>query len=117
MAYDVAGSGEAPLPDVRGLIFLGFPLHPANKLSNDRAQHLSRVHIPMLFLQGNRDPLADMRLLVATVRSLGKRATLTPIDGADHSFHIAARSGRTDAQVLAQVLDALAGWIEGRDVC
>jgi predicted alpha/beta-hydrolase family hydrolase len=108
---------EAPLPDVRGLIFLGFPLHSANKPSDDRAQHLSRVHIPMLFLQGNRDPLADMRLLVATVRSLGKRATLTPIDGADHSFHIAARSGRTDAQVLAQVLDALAGWIEGRDVC
>jgi uncharacterized protein len=105
---------EAPLPGVRGLIFLGFPLHPANQPSDDRALHLSGIRIPMLFLQGTRDPLAEMTLLAATVRRLGDSATLVPIGGADHSFHVTARSGTTDAQVLADALDELAAWIECR---
>ncbi len=103
---------EAPLPCVRGLIFLGFPLHPANKPSTDRALHLSRIRIPMLFLQGTQDTLADMTLLAATVGQLGELATLMPIDGADHSFHVPVRSGRTDTQVLADALDALLAWME-----
>jgi predicted alpha/beta-hydrolase family hydrolase len=102
---------EAPLPHVRGLVFLGFPLHPAGKPSDDRALHLGRVQIPMLFLQGTRDSLADRRLLGTTVERLGQTATLVPIEGADHSFHVPARSGGTDAQVLEQVLDALVAWI------
>ena len=103
---------EMPLPRVQGLIFLGFPLHPANKPSDERAQHLSHISIPMLFLQGSRDPLADMRLLVAAIGRLGGIATLLPLDGADHSFHVLARSGRTDTQVLAEALDALVAWTE-----
>ena len=101
-----------PLPRVQGLIFLGFPLHPANKPSDERAQHLSHISIPMLFLQGSRDPLADMRLLVAAIGRLGGIATLLPLDGADHSFHVLARSGRTDTQVLAEALDVLVAWTE-----
>jgi uncharacterized protein len=104
---------EAPLPSVRGLVFLGFPLHPANKPSDERAQHLFRIRVPMLFLQGTRDALADMDLLAAIVNRLGGKATLIPIEGADHSFHVPARSGRTDEQVLADALDALVGWMEG----
>jgi predicted alpha/beta-hydrolase family hydrolase len=103
---------DTPLPGVRGLIFFGFPLHAANKPSDDRALHLSRIRIPMLFLQGTRDALADMKLLSATVDRLGKAATLVPLDGADHSFHVAARSGKTDKQVLADALDALLVWME-----
>jgi len=103
---------DTPLPNVRGLIFLGFPLHPANKPSDDRAQHLSCIRIPMLFLQGTRDALADMKLLAATVARLGETATLLPLDGSDHSFHVAARSGRTDGQVLAEALDALVTWMD-----
>jgi uncharacterized protein len=102
---------EDPLPNVRGLIFLGFPLHPAKRPSAVRAQHLADVQIPMLFLQGTRDALAEMALLGPTIAGLGALATLAPIDGADHSFHVLARSGRTDAQALAEVLDALAAWI------
>lgn len=105
---------EAPLPGVRGLIFLGFPLHPAKQPSDHRAQHLSRIRTPMLFLQGTRDALAEMALLVATVARLGDMATLIPIDGADHSFHVPARSARTDAQVLAEALDALVAWMKSR---
>ena len=101
---------EAPLPGVRGVIFLGFPLHPANKPSDERALHLSRVRIPMLFVQGTRDALAEIGLLTAAVTRLGDIATLIPIEGADHSFHVPARSGRTDAQVLAEALDALVAW-------
>jgi len=103
---------SAPLPRVAGLIFLGFPLHPAKQPSDTRAAHLSRIQIPMLFLQGTRDDLADMALLAPLVQGLGPRATLLPFDGADHSFHVLKRSGRTDAQVLAQLLDALARWID-----
>jgi len=105
---------ETPLPRVRGLVFLGFPLHPANKPSDERALHLSHVRVPMLFLQGTRDALADRGLLTAVVARLGDMATLIPIEGADHSFHVPARSGRTDAQVLAEALDALAAWMESQ---
>ena len=100
----------APLPGVRGLAFLGFPLHPSRKPSDDRAKHLSEVRIPMLFLQGSRDALASLQLLMPLVERLGAMATLRPIQEADHSFHVPARSGRTDGQVLAEVLDALATW-------
>lgn len=105
---------DVPLRHVRGLIFLGFPLHPAKLPSTDRAAHLSCVDVPMLFLQGTRDSLADMALLVATLAGLSFRATLVPIEGADHSFHVLVRSGKTDSQVLDGVLDALAAWIHGR---
>jgi predicted alpha/beta-hydrolase family hydrolase len=103
---------DTSLPGVRGLIFFGFPLHAANKPSDDRALHLSRIRIPMLFLQGTRDALADMKLLSATVDRLGEVATLVPLDGADHSFHVTARSGKTDKQILADALDALVVWME-----
>lgn len=103
---------EAPLPRVQGLIFLGFPLHPANIPSDHRATHLAEITIPMLFLQGTRDALADMTLLAPIVERLGTVATLVPVKEADHSFHVPARSGRTDAQVLADMLDALAVWAE-----
>ena len=102
----------APLAGVRGLIFLGFPLHPAGKPSHARGEHLSAVDIPMLFLQGTRDALAALGELEPLVRGLGRRATLRLYDGADHSFHVPARSGRTDAQVRGEMLDALAAWID-----
>ena len=101
---------EAPLPGVVGLTFFGFPLHPANKPSTTRAEHLSEVLVPMLFLQGTRDALADTTLLVPTVEALGQRATLVQIKGADHSFHVPVKSGTNDAKVLAEVLDALVAW-------
>jgi len=100
----------APLPGVRGLAFFAFPLHPAGKPGVERAAHLRDVSCPMLFLQGTRDELADPALLRATVDALGARATLEPVDGADHAFHVLARSGRTDAQVLAGLLDAMQRW-------
>lgn len=102
---------EAPLPNVRGMVFFGFPLHPANKPSDERAQHLSSVQIPMLFLQGTRDALADMRLLAPVVERLATRATLRTIEHADHSFHVPVKSGRTDKQVLAKMLDEATAWI------
>ncbi len=102
----------APLPDVLGLIFLGFPLHPAGKPSQERALHLSQVHIPMLFLQGTRDALAELSELEPVIKSLGKSATLKLFDPADHSFHVPARSGRKDAEVLSDILDEFAQWID-----
>jgi predicted alpha/beta-hydrolase family hydrolase len=99
-----------PLPDVRGLVFLGFPLHPAGKPSDQRAEHLSDVRIPMLFLQGTRDALADLTLLRPLVDRLGSRATLRLLDDADHSFHVPARTGRKDVDVRGEMLDALAAW-------
>jgi predicted alpha/beta-hydrolase family hydrolase len=106
----------APMPGVRGLVFLGFPLHPAGEPSEARAAHLSGVQVPMLFLQGTRDELADLGLLQALTTRLGERASLHAVDGADHSFHVPAKSGRNDFQVLAEVLDAFAAWIAQRDV-
>jgi len=101
----------SPLPRVRGLAFVGFPLHPAKKPSATRADHLAQVDIPMLFVQGDRDALAERKLLLPMVRRLGSRAVLQTIKGADHSFHVLARSGRTDRQALDEVLDGLARWI------
>ena len=101
---------EAPLPGVAGLAFFGFPLHPAQKPGVARAEHLTAVRVPMLFLQGTRDALADMTLLAPTVEALGKRATLVRIEGADHAFHVPAKSGWNDAEVLAEILDSLAAW-------
>jgi predicted alpha/beta-hydrolase family hydrolase len=103
---------KAPLPGVRGLAFLGFPLHPANRPSQDRAAHLFDVHIPMLFLQGTRDALAARDQIEPVCENLGGRATLTLFENADHSFHVPARSGRTDAQIRGEMLDALASWID-----
>jgi predicted alpha/beta-hydrolase family hydrolase len=103
---------SAPLPGVRGLVFVGFPLHPAGHPSHDRAKHLFQVQIPMLFLQGARDPLASPEEIGAVGKTLGKRATLKIFAGADHSFHVPARSGRTDAQVVGDVVAALATWLD-----
>jgi uncharacterized protein len=97
---------EAPLPGVRGLAFLAFPLHPAGKPGVERAQHLARVAVPMLFVSGARDALADLSLLAPVVRALGDRASLRVIEHADHSFKVAARSGVTSADAEAQAVDA-----------
>ena len=101
----------APLPGVRGIVFVGFPLHPAGKPSIDRAAHLAAIECPMLFLQGMRDALAIAELLQPVVRSLGSRATLHAIADADHAFHVRKTSGTDDAAVLATMLDATAGWM------
>jgi len=101
----------APLDGVRGLVFFGFPLHPAGKPSVARADHLSAVAIQMLFLQGTRDLLAERALIEPTVARLGDRATLRLVDEADHSFHVPAKSGRKDAEVLAGMLDDAAAWM------
>jgi uncharacterized protein len=101
-----------PLPGVRGLAFLGFPLHPAGRPSQERAKHLFDVTIPMLFLQGTRDTLAALDQLEPLCKTLGRRATLKLFADADHSFHVPARTGRKDAEVRGEVLDALAAWID-----
>jgi predicted alpha/beta-hydrolase family hydrolase len=103
----------SPLPGVRGLAFFGFPLHPAGKPSSDRATHLADVEIPMLFLQGTRDALAELKLLEPVVKVLGSRATLRLLEGADHSFHVLKSSGRNDREVMDEALDAFAAWVEG----
>jgi hypothetical protein len=100
-----------PLAGAVGLVFLGFPLHPAGKPSDERARHLFDVRIPMLFLQGTRDSLGSTDLLAPLVERLRPDATLRLFEGADHSFHVPARSGRTDRQVLDEVLDTLAAWV------
>jgi predicted alpha/beta-hydrolase family hydrolase len=102
----------APLQGVRGLVFLGFPLHPAGRPSHDRARHLFDINIPMLFLQGTRDALAALDQLEPLCRALGRGATLKLFADADHSFHVPARTGRTDAQTRSEMLDALAAWID-----
>jgi predicted alpha/beta-hydrolase family hydrolase len=103
---------EIPLPHVGGLVFFGFPLHPAKQPSIDRGAHLSRVKIPMLFLQGTRDTLAELPLIEPLIERLGKLATLTLLEAADHSFHVPARSGRTDVQVRGEMLGSLATWAD-----
>ena len=100
----------SPLPRVRGLAFFGFPLHPAGKPSRERAQHLSDVHVPMLFLQGTRDALADQALIAQVAEGLAERARLLLVPDADHSFHVPARSGRSDAGVRDVLLDAVVEW-------
>ena len=102
---------DSPLPGVRGLAFLGFPLHAAGKPGIDRADHLAQVHIPMLFVSGSRDAFAELELLQPVVAALGSRATLHLVDQADHSFKVAAKSGRTPADAEAEALDVLAEWM------
>jgi predicted alpha/beta-hydrolase family hydrolase len=101
-----------PLPGVDGLAFFGFPLHPAGKPSSDRAKHLADIHVPILFLQGSRDTLAELNLLEPVVKSLGPSASLHRVEAADHSFHVPARSGRNDREVMNEILDAFAGWVD-----
>jgi predicted alpha/beta-hydrolase family hydrolase len=100
-----------PLPQVRGLAFLGFPLHPAGKPGIERAAHLAQINIPMLFVSGDRDALAQLDLIEAVVADLGKGAMLHLVSHADHSFKVAAKSGRTPADAEAEALDAVAGWL------
>ena len=102
---------KQPLAGVQGLAFFGFPLHAAGKPSVERAAHLADVHIPLLFLQGTRDKLAELDLLKPVIAGLGLRATLHLVDGADHSFHVPARSGRNDDDVMLEVLDAFVAWV------
>jgi hypothetical protein len=103
---------ESPLSGVRGLVFLGFPLHPPGRPSVERAEHLFDVAVPMLFLQGTRDDFANLELLKGVCGQLGARATLKLFQDADHSFHVPARTGRKDSDVRVELLDALANWIE-----
>jgi predicted alpha/beta-hydrolase family hydrolase len=100
-----------PLAGVRGLVFVGFPLHPAGKPSVERAEHLGQVQVPMLFLQGTRDTLADLELIRTTATQLGPRATLHIVEGADHSFQVLARSGRTNEDVREELLDTMTQWM------
>jgi uncharacterized protein len=99
-----------PLPGVRGLCFFGFPLHAAKKPATTRADHLAQIKIPMLFLQGTRDPLAEIALIRGVIARLSAATTLKVIDGADHSFHVLVRSGTTDSEVLESMLDDVAAW-------
>jgi predicted alpha/beta-hydrolase family hydrolase len=100
-------AAEEPLDGVRGLVFLGFPLHAAGRPSSERAAHLEAVRVPMLFLQGTRDRLAELARIRAVCERLGSRATLHVVDEADHSFHVTARSGRSDADAMAELADAI----------
>ena len=102
---------DSPLEGVRGLVFFGFPLHPAKAPSDERAAHLSDVKIPMLFLQGTRDDLADLALLKPLVAKLGKHATLHIVEGGDHSFNVLKSFARTPAEVMTDLLDTTAKWI------
>src|SRR6266850_893953 len=104
---------EEPLAGVRGLVFLGFPLHPPGRPADKRAEHLAQVRIPMLFLQGDRDEFADLKLLRPVVKQLGERATLHLVEGGDHSFHVLKRSGRTDADVMGELAEAIVVWTAG----
>lgn len=104
---------KAPLPDVKGLAFLGFPLHADKKPSTERAEHLAAIAIPMLFLQGTRDGLADLGILKPVIDALRPKATLHEVEGGDHSFAVLKKSGRTNDEALTEVLDALAAWIDG----
>jgi predicted alpha/beta-hydrolase family hydrolase len=103
---------ESPLSGVRGLVFLGFPLHAPGRPSDERGAHLFDIKIPTLFLQGTRDALATTQFLESLVQRLGKRATLKLFQDADHSFHVPAKTGRQDAMVRAEMLDQLAAWVD-----
>ncbi|MEJ8836414.1 alpha/beta hydrolase family protein [Ramlibacter sp. AN1133] len=108
-----AQAGE-PLASVRGLVFFGFPLHPAGKPSVARAEHLAQVHLPMLFLQGTRDALADLELIRTTTTALGERATLHVVEGADHGFEVLKRSGRTNEEVIEELATTAKEWMHRR---
>lgn len=103
---------KAPLSNVRGLAFLGFPLHADKKPSTERAEHLAGISIPMLFLQGTRDGLADLGHLKPVIAALGPKATLHEVTGGDHSFAVLKKSGRSNDEALNEVLDTLAAWID-----
>ena len=105
-------ASQEPLPGVRGLVFFGFPLHAAGRPSRDRGDHLEAVSVPMLFLQGTRDKLAELELLRPVCDDLAPRARLHIVEGGDHSFHVLKRSGRSDAEVLAEIADAVASFAE-----
>ena len=105
-------ASEQPLDGVRGLVFFGFPLHPPNQPGTKRADHLARVSVPMLFLQGTRDAFAGLNLLRPICTKLGSRATLHVVETADHSFHVLKASGKTDAEVLRELAQAVAAWAE-----
>jgi uncharacterized protein len=111
-------AAQSPQPGVAGLVFFGFPLHPPNRPATKRGDHLSNVTVPMLFLQGTRDTLADLKLLRPICAKLGRLATLHVIEGADHSFHVLKSSGRDDAAVLQELAETTAFWADrvgGRD--
>jgi hypothetical protein len=101
----------APLPGVRGLVFFGFPLHPAGKPGVERAEHLAQVALPMLFLQGTRDALAELALIRATTERLGERASLHVVEGADHGFEVLKRSGRSNEEVVEEMVSSAAAWM------
>ena len=103
-------ASAAALPGVRGLVFLGFPLHAAGRPSRERGAHLADVDLPMLFLQGTRDKLAELDLLRPVCANLGPRANLHVVDGGDHSFHVLKRSGRSDAEALDEIADRIETW-------
>lgn len=103
---------KAPLPDVKGLAFLGFPLHADGKPSTERAEHLAGIAIPVLFLQGTRDKLADLGHLKPVIAALGPKATLHEVAGGDHSFAVLKKSGRSNDEALNEVLDTLSAWID-----
>src|SRR6266446_1064311 len=105
-------AAQRPLDGVQGLVFFGFPLHPPNQPGTKRADHLAKVAMPMLFLQGTRDTLADLKLLRPVCAKLGSRATLHVIETADHSFHVLKRSGRSDPEVLRELAEKTASWAE-----
>src|SRR5467141_5090338 len=106
-------AAQHPLDGVRGLVFFGFPLHPPNRPGTKRADHLTKVAIPMLFLQGTRDTFADLQLLRPVCTKLGSRATLHVIETANHSFHVLKKSGRSDAEVLRELAETTVSWAEG----
>ena len=106
-------AAEGLIPEVRGLVFFGFPLHPPKQPGTKRAEHLAKVTAPMLFLQGTRDELADLKLLKPICKKLGERATLHVIETADHSFHVLKKSGRSDEEVLRELAETTARWAEG----
>ena len=105
-----SAQASAPLPGVRGLVFLGFPLHPPGRPGDERAKHLSQVHIPMLFLQGTRDDFADLKLLQPLVQRLGGLAMLHLVRDGNHSFKLPKRAGKTDTEVMAELVDAIVEW-------
>jgi uncharacterized protein len=105
-------AAQRPLEGVRGLIFFGFPLHPPNPPGMKRAEHLAKVTVPMLFLQGTRDRLADLKLLRPVCKKLGSQATLHVIETADHSFHVLKKSGRSDAEVLRELAEKTSSWAD-----
>jgi uncharacterized protein len=106
-------AAQQPLDGVRGLVFFGFPLHPPNRPGTKRAEHLAKVTVPTLFLQGTRDTLADLKLLRPICAKLGARATLHVIEGADHSFHMLKSSGRSDAEVMKELAETVVSWAKG----